>query len=342
MIKFLCTRCHKKIGTPDEYAGKLIQCPRCKKPVRVPGLELEWPQEEHTHACRSDDREGSDPNANIPPSDFEVHTPSDTQTPAPETPAAPRCTKCLMVIPEDSEFCVTCGHPAPRPESAAAGMASASKFQKPVSTDSKFTSDLPAIIGVGIGIVLVVVIIGFVIFGLFSAGDSLESNIKMKGRFSEVQDFVENYTRLLNKGEIIKARELHSSELNTDVKAEQLEKIAEVLGKGSIQALQCWSTNFEELPKGNQFYLSYSIQLQNEFEQVAFSVLELDEKLEIDGIATHDSSGNSVAIGPYTYSEIIDSAISEQVEDLAFSFFKLSAGLLVIITVLMLFHIVVM
>lgn len=39
MIKFLCSGCQKKLGVPEEYAGKLVKCPRCGQPTRAPELE---------------------------------------------------------------------------------------------------------------------------------------------------------------------------------------------------------------------------------------------------------------------------------------------------------------
>lgn len=41
MIKFNCTNCNKKIGVPDEYAGKKIGCPGCEKVLVVPSTEQE-------------------------------------------------------------------------------------------------------------------------------------------------------------------------------------------------------------------------------------------------------------------------------------------------------------
>lgn len=36
MIKFHCTSCYKKIGMEDQYATRLIKCPVCRQPNRVP------------------------------------------------------------------------------------------------------------------------------------------------------------------------------------------------------------------------------------------------------------------------------------------------------------------
>ena len=39
MLKFRCSICDKKIGVPDEYAGKKVKCPQCTNPVVVPEPE---------------------------------------------------------------------------------------------------------------------------------------------------------------------------------------------------------------------------------------------------------------------------------------------------------------
>jgi hypothetical protein len=118
MIKFFCSKCDKKIGVPDEYAGKKIRCPRCKQPVRVPEIEIEPVEEPTPETVWPDDLIPK----TTPPEDagptYDVSSDQEAQIPAPKKPAAPRCSKCLTVIPHGSEFCITCGHPAPVPKTA--------------------------------------------------------------------------------------------------------------------------------------------------------------------------------------------------------------------------------
>lgn len=40
MIKFQCASCGKKLGVPDDYAGKKVRCNACKAPVEVPGVAV--------------------------------------------------------------------------------------------------------------------------------------------------------------------------------------------------------------------------------------------------------------------------------------------------------------
>ena len=55
MIRFNCSKCDKKIGVPEEYSGKLVKCPRCKQPTRVPELELEPVDEQVADSIWTDD-----------------------------------------------------------------------------------------------------------------------------------------------------------------------------------------------------------------------------------------------------------------------------------------------
>lgn len=41
MIKFHCANCDKKIGVPEQYAGRAVRCPQCQQPAQVPVLEPE-------------------------------------------------------------------------------------------------------------------------------------------------------------------------------------------------------------------------------------------------------------------------------------------------------------
>jgi len=43
MIKFRCTGCQKAIGVDEKYGGRLIKCPACKNPTRVPKAAVDEP-----------------------------------------------------------------------------------------------------------------------------------------------------------------------------------------------------------------------------------------------------------------------------------------------------------
>jgi len=127
MIKFNCSKCDKKIGIPGEYAGKLVRCPRCKQPARVPELELEPIDEFVANSLITDDLDSQDESPDFPnlldysqPSQ-PGHAPASQPAPQPSSPwetAGPKipCPKCNRSVPADSEFCVLCGSPMPTPQ----------------------------------------------------------------------------------------------------------------------------------------------------------------------------------------------------------------------------------
>ena len=107
MIKFFCEACEKKIGVPDEFAGKLVRCPRCKHPARVPDPIVEDEVQLSELApitLEADPDQGPDL--------FDgLESPAACEAPADEL----RCQGCNSPIHPDSEFCVQCGRPAPQP-----------------------------------------------------------------------------------------------------------------------------------------------------------------------------------------------------------------------------------
>ena len=103
MIKFSCHSCAKKIGVPEEFAGKRVRCPQCKQPTRVPLPDPPVPEP----ALESIGLEPADPDIF---SDL-----SDSAFAPPPPSGDPKCLNCNAAIPADSEFCVNCGHPVPTP-----------------------------------------------------------------------------------------------------------------------------------------------------------------------------------------------------------------------------------
>ena len=41
MIKIEC-KCTHKVLLPDSFAGRQVRCPRCKRPIDVPGQAVEY------------------------------------------------------------------------------------------------------------------------------------------------------------------------------------------------------------------------------------------------------------------------------------------------------------
>jgi len=107
MIKFHCSKCDKKIGVPEEYSGKLVRCPRCKQPARVPELELEPLEDQVADSIWTDDLLGTaDTAESVPGSDRLPHAaapefrPSTPAVSQPQAAAAPAMGHQVVVMPD--------------------------------------------------------------------------------------------------------------------------------------------------------------------------------------------------------------------------------------------------
>lgn len=112
MIKFRCENCQKKIGVPDEYAGKQVRCPQCKDTLRVPEPELQLAAAEEPAPIWSDELlQGVGQEEQSPPMQLAPAEPA-----APVKPKMPRfderiCPRCSQGNVRDTDFCVHCGCP---------------------------------------------------------------------------------------------------------------------------------------------------------------------------------------------------------------------------------------
>jgi len=119
MIKFFCTRCDKKLGVPDEFAGKVVKCSRCRQPTRVPELSRETEPEQTPDRSNPPEsplaenvlRELESSGPEMPSSAQDTPAQS-TSPPSPKPPAKStriRCPRCNTLIAGDTEFCIACG-----------------------------------------------------------------------------------------------------------------------------------------------------------------------------------------------------------------------------------------
>ena len=105
MIKFKCEFCGKKIGVPDEHAGKRAKCPGCASPIRVPepvmadvGADALSALEDGTGgALRSFEPAVPSPASSVS-DDVQAGTGSKT------------CPKCGAVANPSAKICVDCGY----------------------------------------------------------------------------------------------------------------------------------------------------------------------------------------------------------------------------------------
>ncbi len=124
MIKFYCSQCDKKIGVPEDYAGKQVRCPKCKNAVSVPELEVEpeselefiepepetelefvEPEQDHSNTVLYDMPEHQE---DIGQADGGYGVSRDGKY----------CTRCGKEVAEDANRCRSCGEQFETSESA--------------------------------------------------------------------------------------------------------------------------------------------------------------------------------------------------------------------------------
>lgn len=128
MIKFRCDGCHKKMGVPDDYAGKRVRCPQCHKTVIVPSaapatqtqtaadspvrssgdhsvpleaIELLSPQDEENRLVWTDDL--------LKPTSRPIPAPTSLHVVPPPIPSVRKCPKCGTEVTGTANLCGICG-----------------------------------------------------------------------------------------------------------------------------------------------------------------------------------------------------------------------------------------
>ena len=363
MIKFECSNCNHKIGAPERYAGKRVSCPKCKAPVRVPESAAKTGTQElslikfRCPACNQKIGVTADYagkrvrcakcrkplSVPQPPGQFRRSTAEDQtavlragqeQQPVAENALGDLGNMDELLLAERNAPSVERQAPLDYGESEFSEYTS--QLPQPGSlAESRVTGERPrkkrSTIFIGAGCVLVLLLVGIVVWSFVSKSE-VPSN-DMEARLPKVQEFAEDYIGLLNDGEIDKARELLSPELQIDVEESEFERLAKHLGKSDIEELDCGATNFEEHPEGNQFYLCYNFRHEDERQRIVISLLETDEELWVTGIAAREPFGNTISIGPRSFAELEDIAFAAALAKIGSIFTKFFCGFVVVILV---------
>ncbi len=316
LIKFRCPSCNQKMRITPDYAGKQVRCAKCKKPLRIPQASSQSvppTAEDQTAVLRAgqeqqpkkeniwDDLENMDELLFA-----EAHAPSAERQKQPGE---------FDYESKDSESSVYTGQGA--------------YAQRQISSDRP--KKKRSKIFIGAACVLVLLLVGIAVWSVGSDSGSIEREMEVE--LSEVQEFTEDYIGLLSEGKIDEARELLSSELQSDAENSELERLAEYLGKSDIEKLDCRATNFEVHPEGNQFFLCYMFRYEDESHNIVLSVLEIDKEFAVTGIAVRESFGNTISIGPRSYKELKDIAFAATLAKIKSVFTKFFCGFAVVILV---------
>jgi hypothetical protein len=117
MIKFHCEHCDKKLGVPDNYAGKRVRCSQCKNTIVVPHPEPEHVEEPEFEAF--DTEENADPwsddmfqNQADPQNQQRQPAYQDLGQDDDESESSPykKCPSCNYSSGRSAAICIHCGY----------------------------------------------------------------------------------------------------------------------------------------------------------------------------------------------------------------------------------------
>lgn len=114
MIKFHCSKCDKKMGVPEDYAGKMVRCPRCKNGAQVPQLaispesEIEFIEPEPESELEFIETE-SDQDDTVLYDMFEDEDSDSSESGLGVSGRGKYCSACGKEVAEDAVECGRCG-----------------------------------------------------------------------------------------------------------------------------------------------------------------------------------------------------------------------------------------
>jgi hypothetical protein len=206
---------------------------------------------------------------------------------------------------------------------------------------------VPIVIG---AVFIVAMVIGYVVVNSFinsftSSLDTIDEN-QADANYDEVQQFTEDYIALLSDGNIEAATEKLSPDVKATTGKVQIETLAKQIGTSEILELKLEATHYEQGLAGNQYYLWYTLDYEQDVETFIASVHQVDVGFTIDGIAIEGSLGPAVVIGPLSDKELSDKAMMGMVSEMedigaigAF-FAKSFCGIMVVMLIIALIQII--
>jgi len=321
LIKFCCPNCNQKIGIAPDYAGKRARCAKCKNPLIVPQTSSQSGRltvKDETKVLRAGQEQRSADKGIWD----DLGGLDELRLAEANAPSVERQMEASEVDYEsgDSELSEYTGR-LPQPGAYSEKEMSNDRPKKKRST-----------IFIGAACVLVLLLVGIVIWSIGSDSGSSESEMEVE--LYDVQEFAEDYISLLSEGKIGEARELLSSEVKTDVQTDEIEKLAEQLGKSEIIQLDCKQTHFEKYPGGDQIFLWYNLRYEDNEQAVIISVMAIDEELRVNGIAAQEPFGTTVSIGQSSYEELSGIILAAKFEKYGPIFVKFFGAFFIVAIVL--------
>jgi len=197
-----------------------------------------------------------------------------------------RCPRCNSMNPAEAVVCSTCAFEL---------AASKAGFKRDAAGTNR------PVLAAGLSI-LSMLLLGFIAWTVVSAFK--QAKTVFGPRSDEAETVALRYIDRLKNSDISSVKKLLTAQLQTSVANDQLDNMAKFVNKAKIADVNLARTHYEPNPQGNRYYLSYTIRYDDlSFRQLALLLCEVDNDFKVDGAASNDLTGASVAIGPRNYSE---------------------------------------
>jgi hypothetical protein len=322
----------------SDYAGKVVKCAKCKHRLRVPqppGAPAQpKPQDDLAVLKAAQEQPAADEGGMPDMGDMNELLQLEASAPSLEDP--------LQLSPLEE----------PGADS------SAQDYESQFPTRQSYQANggkekkknklvVPIVIG---AVCIVLLVIGYVAVNSFlnsltSTLDTIDDS-QAGANYDEVQQFTEDYIALLADGNIDAAIEKLSPDVKVTTGKDQIERLANLVGKNEIVEWEIVSEHCEEGLRGNQYYLWYKLRYAEDIQVFIASVRQVDEGFTIDGIAAEGSMGRTEVIGQQSFIELSEMAMKSkfsETEDIgaigAFAA-KSFCGIMVVILILALIQII--
>lgn len=329
IIKFRCPNCNQKIGLPPKYAGKVVRCAKCEHRLRVPqapgAAAQPKPKDELAALGVGQEQTAADEGGMPDLGDISELLQLEASAPAIEEPLR-------LSRVED-----TGGDGGPG--AYASQFPTRPSFQIDVGEERKKSKLVgPIVIA---ALCIVVLVIGYVAVKSFT-GDLEPVESQAGANFDEAKKFTEDYIALLEDGDIDAAEGLLSPELKRYTGKDQIEILAELVGRSEIVELEALSTHFVEGVGSNQYYLWYELSYDEGTQAFIATVKEVDTVFTVDGIAAKGTLGQMVVIGRRSFHELSGMALAPKLKGIANVIAKSFCGIMAVLLIIGLIQIIAM
>jgi hypothetical protein len=179
-----------------------------------------------------------------------------------------------------------------------------------------------------------VVLLGIVAWFLVGSGpgegtDSID--------IASAKRVAEEYIVLMEDGQVDRATKLLAEELREDDYKDEREAFSKQIGKNNMTEMECTTTHSEEGLEGTEYYLWFNLhyeQGEQEEQSVVVNLRGGDGDFVIVGVGAEDIYGQTVAIGPKSFRQLVDPVVMSEFADFGKVFGGFFCGLLLVLLVL--------